>query len=461
MNLKTKIITWTEARKVVAKLNPTLSQIIDDIPNAGTLPLIKAQFPYMSPMTIKGDFFFPIDGVLKLHHDTSVPIEIRDLLQYPWRGCPTGIVTHNAFEVFTQSFTHTIPFRMVEPGSIYATLGLFDSKIPGHYLQSAYSLTAGCESLILLPKVSDKNKNDLLYKHLKLSNKDQKLYPKTSAEQTALLKKLAFSPKFNSQWYVETLIFSKYFFEKTPGTLPFQHHLLTNIHSSTCYERYRYLYEILWASFVEKSILPRFGSLYKKSASSVLAVAKHIINISLGQNITTPGFTPAIDDITGPVSSLIDLYIDVYKIRFFHPTFMRVANYNGTAPVYYSMQRHAFFHPEAKLANLHQTINELELIREIIYRFQEKIIRNNASLEYDVSDTILLDVLQKTQFDFFHPQADNKGGVISNIESIFEEDDRFRQVHRLTSEPQLQHPIKSTFFKGCIRIRPNKGEGIL
>ncbi len=449
---KTQIIKWREVEKAFATSNPALTDSINKIPGAADFNLIKVQYPYMSAMLEKGEFYLNINDKLIPYRDDSVDPKLKKLLNYPWKTTPPGIVTQNTLEALTQTFSHTIPFGLIKPGALYSTLSIFNSETPGHSLKSAYSLSSGCQSILLLPQLSDTEKNDCLRKKYVLTEAH---YPKNFSEQTRLLKAITSSPCFDSQWAAETLFFTKDFFEHT--NREFMNELTKRAWSATAFHRTSYLYEILWKSFLEKVIMNTVGSMYKRSSEHITAVVQNLVSITIG---TSPGFIPAIDDSTAPVSAIIDMYLDVYKSRFFHPTIMTIDNFNGNLPVYYSLHRHTFFNPAPEFGYPAETVKELALIRDILLKFQDAVVTNSKQLEFDLEDTIMRDTLSKTKFDFYHPQAKGHEGIKSNIEEIFEEDSRFFEVHRAKSEygSKLKPPTTSLFFKGCVKISNNIGE---
>ncbi len=450
MKFDTEVVKWSEVKATIAKHQPHLSELINLMPGVDQFPLIRTRHAYGEPVLKEGKLHLPIKGKLRSYDDPIISQEIKELLDYHWVSVPFGFLTHNTTASVIHSFSHDAPYRMFTTGSFYSLISIFEDRKPNYYVPSLYSINSGCQSLLLLPQVSDMQRNQLL--HDKYATPEVK-YPKSFTEQSELLKSLCLDSRFQTDWCSETLFLSKHFFEKNQHTLPFFNYLLRATWDAQAATRHPAVYDILWATFVERFVAPQLGSLYKRSTTHVVSIVKHLVNMALGNGA---GFIPAINDSTGPISKLIDLYIDDYKIRSYHPTIMTIDGYDGKTPTYYSMQRPLFSSPELELSNAPQTVKELVLIREILCRFQDAVVNNHPKLGMNLKGSILPEVLARTHFDFYHPQAKIDSSVSANIEAIFEQDPRFDQVHRVKTEPHLKRPLSSLFFKGCIRIQPQK-----
>lgn len=447
--IKTEVTTWKECRETVAKLNLDIVNIIDNLSGSAKYRLLKVRYPYTAPIQSNGVFNLNIDGEIIPHTDSKVPGEIQKLLDYPFVGMPLGLTLQGTIEVHTWTASHSVPLNMISPGIVYSLVSVLDYAKPSHLLRSAFSLKSGCESILLLPAISDKIRNEALQKKYSLTLPDP--LPKTFADQRELIQSLSTIPLISKQWQTETLIFTSDFFKSEKIAKQFKDELTLAAWPRTAYPRYLYLYEVVWFTFMEKAVHKEMASIYKRSAFHIIPTVKHLVDIAMGQAC---GFIPATDDTTAPISNLIDLYIDDYNIRSFHPTIMTVGlmrSLGPCPPVYYSMHRHTFLNVEPDSSQNRQTINELILVREILLKFQEFILSHRKELGFDLSDTILFEAMQNTQFDFYHPQADEVG-IKNDINSLFDEDIRFDKVHRVKSEPSLQRPLKSSFFKGAIRI---------
>lgn len=434
-----QIVSWKEIKHKIFHLNPLLCREFDKFRGINKFKVILAKYPFADEILVKGKFRLHIDGENISYKNHLISDHLKNLLDYHWRTLPFGMVTHNTIESHIDHSTHIMPFMLLRPGKTFALLSMFDKHEYSNLISGLYSTTSGCRSLILLPKICHQQSNERLTKHYLI---EKHLSPQNLSEHWLLLKELSQSTHFHTNWYSEVIFFSKEFIdaiEKTP-TLSFM--LLQNVWEAMSFNRNLVTHDFIWSIFLQD--LP----LSLKHDPLIIETVKHLILIAMKE---VPGYAPADSNLPGPISDFTRAFLDIYKLRFHLPIFMQLEHYNGSDAIYYTLQKHTFFHEIPEQAKSRQTINDLIKIKSVLLQFRDYILKNK--FEHSLEKTILYKTMKDTEFDFFHPKADQE--LISNIGSIAKDDKRFYKLpYKGKVKEDLSFPTGALFFHGCIRIRP-------
>jgi hypothetical protein len=439
-----EIVLWPEIREKILAVSPDIGQVIEQYPAKERLKFVRARFPYGADIEKVDELWFTVDGKSVNYKSDKVSNEIKQLLDYPWSGVPVSIMTHNTIESFIQLPSHIIPLRVISPGTIFSLNSIFDSNQISHVMHSAYSSTSGARSLLMLPKISHGQYNERLAKTYHIDSKY--LCPKTFSQQWDLFNALSDSSDFDADWYSEIIIFSKEAISLLSNLPDLKYTLFKRIWDYTAFARNQAMYDLVWSIFTEN--LPPSV----KNTPFIIETVKHLIKLAMRE---APGFAPATDDTAGPIRALTDAFLNVYRIRYYLPIFMRPQYYDGINPIYYSLHKHTFFHPIPQRSNANRTIDEMIIIKKLVLSFKDHVLENK--FPFPLNDTILYETLNSVEFEFYHPQGGE--GLSREISSISKEDARFTKlVNDLVIEKDLEFPDHSIFFNGCIRIRPARRE---
>lgn len=442
-----ELLYWRDVRDKVVALNPVIAQELEQIKNVAEFRVLVARYPFGAEITKNGIFHLNYNNELIPAGSERLPPEVVNHLNYNWQGIPLAMLMHNTIEWHIGLPSHIIPIQLYKPGMLVSLLTIFENRERSNYFPKMSSIQAGCRSLILLPKVAHALYNERLAKRFKI--KRHNLCPKTFTQQWSLFNDISSSPKFEQPWHTEILIFPKRFVQIMEESTQLKSNLLTQAWDKSASLRSQVIFDLIWDYFIEGNL-----TLAHKNTPFVVETAKHLVKIAMQE---APGFTPAIDDLTGPVTGLMQAYWDVYKIRYYLPIFMHIQQFDGINPVYYSLHHHTFPHPIPDKSNANQTIREIGIIKRVIEQFTEQVLNNR--LPYDLSDSWLYRTLQRVEFTFIHPQAEEE--MHTNIAEIVEEDARFLSLaNTLGTEKNLSFPDHSVFFHGCVRIRPRQEEPV-
>lgn len=437
-----EILTWADVRDKIAAVNPQLAELIDTIKGVNKYQVVRATYPFGDDIIYKGNFFFNIDGRSVAYEEDAVPDAVKKILNYSWRANPFGMVTKNSIESHINHAQHILPFRLLLPGKTFSLYTIFDDPNHSFLITGLYSTKSGCRSLLMLPKITHALSSARLTKKYGVT---KYLLPKDLSDQWDLFNEIAHSPEFNTAWESEIILFSYEFINPIRETLEFRYKLLSGVWQEMAFLRNEKSYNFIWSIFFDT--LP----LSLKNDTFIIQTVKHLILMAMAQ---APGFIPEDSNLSGPISELIDVFLNCYKIRFHLPVFMRLGNYDGVNPVYYSLYKSTFIYeaPERKVAK--QTVNELLKIRSMLFSFIDYILNNR--FEHSLEDTVLYKTLAEVEFHFYHP--DGEGEIRTNVEELLNTDKRFTNLpYPNIADYDLQFPIHSIFFHGCVRIRPKRG----
>ncbi len=435
-----EIIRWGDVKHQILPLNPRMdskSGLMSE--RLDNLEVIRASYPYGTTIEHNGQFSLMIEGKMIECKRNFMPKEVGHLLDYSWRGIPLSIVAKGSFELFIPLPSHLIPLHLYEPGEICALYSLYDQDSYSNLVRKAYSTTAGARSLITLPKISHGLYNQRLSRKFAINDH---LCPKTMDQQWPLFNAIAHSPLLPSHWRAELIIFSGDFVSALQKAPDMENEFLRTMWDLTAFSRFQAMYDLLWSIFSEHFDLG--------SSPLIAETAKHVIKIAMHE---APGYAPATHDVSGPIVELTDIFLNVYKLRYYLPIFMKPSTFDGVHPIYYSLHRHTFFHSIPERSAPNRTIDELNRIQDIILHFKEFVSENK--FPFSITDTLLYKTLRSVEIDFFHPQGGSN--LRTDITSIPKEDPRFMKIlERFNIDKTLEFPDRSVFFNGCIRIRPSQ-----
>ena len=374
----------------------------------------------------------------------ELPDVIRQNLSYTHSSLPICMVTRGCLETHIDLPSHLIPTRILKPGSFFALNPFFHLDRVSHTVEEAYTYTAGSRSLLILPKISHEQYNERLTRAYTID--PQFLCPKTFFDQWPLFKELSGAPQFKTNWDTELIICTKEFFELVEANDTLRNLFLTRTWTQTLFTQNQMIYELNWSIFSEELT----ASL--KNTPFVVETVKHVIKLAMAE---TPGYAPSTTETQGPIQELMDIFLNVYRIRYYLPIFMELGYYNKHDPIYYSLQKHTFLCHIPQKTNANRTIDELLAVKRLLYSFREQVLENKFPISLE--NTILYKTLKEVEFDFFHPQGTEE--LNTNIDNIAEEDLRFMSFFKSGNvDKDLVFPKHSLFFNGCIRIRPAKRE---
>lgn len=425
---------WEQAREILLPLNKELVNIIDEISPGIEYKLYKARYPYGVKIFDKLEAYLPLkNGKTILFTDESLPANLAKNLYYDKEiSNPVGMVLQKNLEFYLTVGSRAMPFNVAEPGSIFGLARILDNiENSDNAFQNRsffmWELTSGVRSLFMMPKINENTK------HIRL----KKMYGITEDKPTsyqnhhAIFKDLACQN--NLDWYSEVLFFSNNWFENLTDSAwaKLYAFFLKNNRSSYAYWRNYLSWQITFDTIEQRKNI-------RGISAYALHTAQHLYSISAR---ALPGFRPATDDMSAPISFIQKAYLNGYELEYW-PNILEISNFSDNS-CYYSLNYPTLAQSDPNSVKSKSIITLLGEVRNIIAKYQQGIKENSLA-----KSTSLHTASISNNFSFFH-DLPTYHDIQSNIK-IAEEDSRFAYDKHFD-----KFSIYSPFLRGCIKISPN------
>ncbi|MBL4647982.1 MAG: hypothetical protein JKY13_03380 [Gammaproteobacteria bacterium] len=427
---------WRDVRRSLKKVSPQLTTIIDELDVNDNYTLFVATYPFGSEILQEGKLCVPNQqGKIVSLNDGSISADIQQKLGYNLGSNPVSVILKKSLEVFMIFENYTVPmYGLLPSGEIFGTARVLS---PGFSQQPAFlwNMTAGSRALFMLPKISKQSSHHRLVKQFNLKT----LPPKNLVDHWDTFKAIMHHESCVDIWQVEVIYFPAIWFEQLDDEawIKFKSYLLQAARKSSEYWRHQFVWELIFSIIKKRKNI--------KPDPHIEDTVKHLIAMSTG---SVCGFIPAVDDVAAPISELQRIYLDVYRLENYAPIIMHpgfFSLYHESAPIYYSLQYASSLKFSPKNSQRQTVINDLYQTASLLNKYIQEIKEG----ELNIDQTPLDDVSDKAIFDFFHSDETQYPNIYSS-KNIPEEDCRFLNGF---SEKNNQFPHRSSFVRGCVRIK--------
>lgn len=437
-----EVVKWSQVSAQFQQLFPDVYDECDRVFKKHAAEFYLAHYPFGTHPVEAGRLKVPYLDKLHDVNSADLPEELQTELTYPHRTTPICAIMQGTIEAYIGLPHHLIPLWVLKAGQFFGLNGLFQEDRNSHIVFRAYNWSSGSRSALILAKISHEQYNERLAKHYTIDKKY--LCPKTFVGQWNLFRELAQSPEFKNPWESTLLIVPRKTYNLLAEDSLARHVLLDRLYQKNVFAQNQVVYDLIWSIFFEKL------STGIKNAASILETVKHVIKIAMSEAL---GYHPVVNDEQGPFREFTNIFLNVYRIRYYLPAFVELGHFNRHDPIYYSLQKHNFFCNIPEKGGTNRTIDELIAIKRLLLSFKQHVLE--GKFPFSLEDTVLFKTLQEVEFDFYHPHGTAE--LNTNIESIIAEDSRLMQMlQNMEYDKSLDFPIHSLFFNGCIRIRPAK-----
>lgn len=430
-----KKVSWAQAREKVQAISPELARIIDEISPPDNLHLYIGKYSYGSSCMKNGQFYIPLeDGTLKPISDSSVPSHIQADLGYNLNSNPVSLTLRNSFELFLALPDRTIPFYgMIPAGKILGTWRILTPQ--SNHPRFLWGMTAGARSIFMLPKITEAASHEKLVKVLGVSQDA----PRTLLDHWEIFRQIYNHYEKSSAWFSEMLYFPQAWIEKKddPAFFKLHHYFLNAAWTGSEYYRNQYIWNLIFSLIQER---------YKIKPTAYIAdTVKHLFGILAGG---TPGFAPATDESAAPIKLLQEAYVNVYRLKKYHPVIMQPALYSylDKKPVYYSLNFPTALEFAQKSNKKNSAISDLFSVKSLLEKYRYAMLNDG----FEVGQTRLVQNLQNANFRFLHGSA-SEYNIIDSNEVIPTLDARFNTSF-LNDTTEKNFPRKSTFISAAVSI---------
>jgi hypothetical protein len=159
-----------------------------------------------------------------------------------------------------------------------------------------------------------------------------------------------------------------------------------------------------------------------------------------------PGFAPAINDTAGPISRIQQAYNEIYDLDY-APIIMQPTMFKAGAqqPIYYSLSYPTTvnFSPRSRADS--SKLSDLYEIKSLLSKYLHDI----RTLELNLDDTLMHDLPNIVEFDFFHTETKTYRGIHSSSDLPIG-DPLFTKTAYGSNKP---FPVNGIFVNGCIRLK--------
>lgn len=420
-------LVWDKIRPRVLSVNPELTQIIDHIAPDHNFPFFKVNYPYGSHIVKQGIVHLPNrSGEWIPWNDATIPQLIQNELSYFANNNAAGLLLSKTAEIFFPLSNQPIPLCSLAPtGTFFGARHILD--LPNYRdLAFAWNITAGARSLFMLPPVAKSAKHTKLCRALGIDISK----PNTLSSQWSIFKTIASVAHDQTRWTTEVLFFGRQWFE----------HLLDDrfIHFRC------YLYRQAWGNsyYFQSPWEPIFSWIRKQQHIQyepyIINTVEHLLMIGSG---IMPGFGPAIDDSSAPITRLQYVYRHFYELEQYEPVIFQLQRFDMNKPnqcSYYSLGYPTVTRFFPRTAKITTKLNDLICIKLAMKKYLTELSKNSY-----VRNTILATLSQRVYYHYFH-NVDNHSGI--------ESCDAILKYDTLLKNLMQNHPIpkNSPFLQGSI-----------
>lgn len=427
---------WKNVRDRLLNIEPQFTKLVDELNLDHQFPLFLVYFPWGM---LKGDTdspFLPyIEGGYYRLSDPQVPKDISKHLAYGKSSSPMGIILEKNFEVFIDLKDEmlSIPWEIYSPGTIFSINKTLNRKNEHkHNTNNILNAISGVRSLCMLPHIGCATNHIFLQRQFNIKSSA----PKFLYNHWQIFKEIIQSKALNCDWRSCLIYFPEKFVEKLHNDkswLSLKSYMHEVAWKRFAYERNRIYYDIAFSLIQKKRHL--------KPNPYLTDTAKHLFSIALG---AVPGYSPAINEESLPLSTLQEAFIQTYKLEKYFPTILQPMHFSFSKekfPIYYSMQYPSVSAFAPKSRKTTNTLFEMRELEHIIRIFLNELKKTNSLC----SDTLLHQVVQQIEFNFFHNEKDPHQ-IIQNSNTIPNIDRRLRSKN-------MSFAGDAKFLRGCVSIR--------
>lgn len=425
--MKFKEYTWPEVREVIKKADPILAQIIDAWDPGKEYTFTEITYPFGSHVLDINNSGFQIplpNGKTIPLSDPLVPDSLRKKLGYNY--LPLGVLTQGGVVVYHELEDRVFCLAYLAEGF---NLGVWEAFGP----PAPYSVVSGARSLVMAPRIKDKEQHNKLRNHFEIQNSA----PRNLFDQWNVFVELAKHRK--TPWEIKVLFLNGKWLEEKPkslGWLLFQNHLQRKAWEHTEYVRSKSVFEVAWKEFF--AVLQKRG---EKFDPYLLETAKHVISMAQG---TLPAFAAVgKTELHGPTQFLMEAYEDIYSLKNHIPTMLAPVHYGRTfkdnVSVYYSFQNPTLLDMVPKIKTFSSAVDDMRGFKNLMGFFL--IEKENLAKTGDLS------LFNQINIDYFHSETKFSGMQSS---STLPDDDP--NLLYSPGKKARQFAETGSFFRCCLRI---------
>lgn len=429
-------IYWQDVRSQVMAVNPGVAACIEQISPGADLYFYKAQHPFGFNIVEHGYYQLcdPAGNSISIL-DPQVPDELRDDLSFNLHSNPLSLILSGSTELYLEMRNQIVPFSLTKQGALISAWRASNPETSQHP-PFLWNISAGARSLFTLPSISENVSHRRLAKAMGLRNSK----PTGLMDQWSWFKDMAHTEVLSSPWSCEMLIFPKRWSERIVSDAAFRplyDYILRQNWVGSEHMRHVFLWDCMFSLIIEQN------NLY--AAPPIVDTVKHLFSIAVGSR---PGFTPAVDDLAGPVAAIQKAYVEHYRLDY-APIMMCPGFFvaDDAKPIYYSFNYPTTPFLSQKKSSKSNTIQDLNETERLLKIMRKEILSGS----YRMDNIALYDAAQNVQFDFLHANQRAAANMCSSV--LPELDNRFAP----DAYNGLAFPANSCFWQGAACLSKSSG----
>lgn len=438
-----KTITWAEARKKVASVNPILSTAIDALSPDKTFLLFLARYPFGKLLFDKGKIQLPIhDDLVEPLGSPIIPTAISSQLQR--RPVPISMMLKNTAEVFYEMSDRIISLNLFGQGSIFGLWENLDSQ-PEHYVKWIWRVAIGARSIYMLPKITE----IAAHKELQKKYHVHSSVPRTLYDHWQIFVEIANSKKFEQEWHAEVLFFSDKWMDtavKDKAWKNFHNIILQEGWNQSRYWRNKITFDVVWEIFTEQLIKKNI-----KPNPYLVSILKHLVLVGLG--VLPASAVAGNNNLSAPITGLQSVYMNDYKLKDYIPTIFvpSVFNPQNNSPIYYSLQHPAMLETALTSRNVQSIYAVIPEIAFLMEKFRQEVLQGEIKSENTPVDKFVKEII----CEYFHSDANaDENSNIRHTSDLAKEDSQLLAMPK--NDGKRKFAETGHFIRGCVRFKARK-----
>lgn len=425
-------VNWNYVIKKSLLINPELAEMMTLIGDDANYKFYKASYQFGDPIIDNGNCYLSLaTGGSIAFNDPDMPEQVRQNLSYNEIEDPLGLILNKSSE-FYLSDVKVEPKSIIHAGQLFGIPRAIDDNTHDNSTSvRALNLNAGSRSLFMLSGIGNSTCHSKLQEHYGIKSPT----PDSSQDHWAVFADIAKMANF--PWRCEIIYFSRNWINKLKSdawALLAKRLMLQHRASYSIWHKVEDVWNRAFQDIEQEKELTKHYPLQS------LIIAKQLFMLSA--NIM-PGFRPAINDDSAPISAIKEAYSNIYYYKTGQQKYsiiiMELAKFDMQKgdPIYFSLNQSIFKQNYLDASNKKSQITLLDEIRLATDNYLKIILKNKSHIKS------LYDMAKTTTFSFYHTNPDDYTKIFP-AESLPNDDSRFKQNE--------EFPYNSGFFKGCVKI---------
>jgi hypothetical protein len=437
-------LCWAQMRERVAKVEPELARLIDELDPDDTFRVFLAYYPYGELISDTEQPYFPRqDGSVYKITDPYAPAEVIKHLGYGAGSSPLTLVLEKKIEFYID-FAHkklTVPLHIFSPGTIYpfSTISSDRKRDRLYAPTSVLTLRAGVRSVFMLPNIGCVRNFERLQRDFNIHS----LPPEYLCDHWGLFKELFNSEAANCEWQTCIMFFSEKWLDKLhndPAWMALSLYLLKKAWRRFEFPRNYHFYQIFFSAILHECNL--------KPNPYLVDTVQHLFATVLG---FAPGYIPACDNEGLPRDFIQSVMDNSYRLKKYLPIIMQPTHFDfasDSSSIYYGLSYPATFASSPRSRVVTTTLSEMREIAYVMGRYINQFSKSSTM----GSDTIFKEIAGRMDINYFHNKFDPHG-IIHPTTEIFKADPRFLTAHNGNQAANRGFASNAEFLRGCISIK--------